>query len=547
MNGKVIDFKFSQQARMVKRTTRGGRNRVYSENMSDDDTKPPPKKRLRKRKNTKDDGTIWVDDDTIKEEPQEENVLTIEFVLQNEEDYSDDDSEYKPSDGEEDGFIQYLLEKYAVSPQTVKEHVFPPDKKKKQKEEKLPMKLTKQEEVFYKKQDPAKRKELLDLMNKVSNLSIDEGVVPYKFRVLELPISDFVKANVMKKVGILNEVGYESGEAHKLRAWVDAFMRVPFGKTVPLPVTFKDGQAKCTDFMIKAKKVMDKHIYGMESAKLQIMQIIAQWIVNPGSVGNVIALQGPMGVGKTSFARNAIAEVLQRPFEFFTLGGASDIANFIGHSYTYEGSLWGRIVDSLIHAGTMNPVMYFDELDKISTTAHGEEIVSMMIHMTDRSQNSQFHDRYFAGVDFDLSQCLFVFSFNDIDKVHPILRDRMTVIHCGGYSEKDKTVILKDYIWPEVIERLRFEPGSVTLSESATKYMISEFSSEEKGVRTLIRTVESMMTRLNMLRVANHESMKEYNFYMDLKFPLEITEPVVKTLLGDFNKKEPETWRSLYN
>jgi len=284
----------------------------------------------------------------------------------------------------------------------------------------------------------------------------------------------------------------------------------------------------------------------MEPAKLQIMQTIAQWIVNPSSVGNVIALQGPMGVGKTSFARNAIAEVLQRPFEFFTLGGASDIANFIGHSYTYEGSMWGRIVDSLMHSKTMNPVMYFDELDKVSTTPQGDEIVSMMIHMTDRSQNTQFHDRYFAGVDFDLSQCLFVFSFNDIDKVHPILRDRMNIINCDGYTEKDKTVILKDYIMPQILERLCFKKEDVILSDSAIKFMIEEYSKEEKGVRTLIRTVESMMTRINMLRVAKHESMKDYKFYMDIEFPLTITEPVIKTILIDSSKKEPEPWRSLY-
>jgi ATP-dependent Lon protease len=260
----------------------------------------------------------------------------------------------------------------------------------------------------------------------------------------------------------------------------------------------------------------------------------------------VIALQGPMGVGKTSCARNAIAEVLQRPFEFFTLGGASDISNFIGHSYTYEGSLWGRIVDSLMNAKTMNPVMYFDELDKISGTPQGEEIVSMMIHLTDRSQNSQFHDRYFAGVDFDLSQCLFVFSFNDMDKVHPILKDRMTIIQCEGYNDKDKTIILKDYIWPQILEMLNFQKEDILLNDQAIKFMIEEFSNEEKGVRTLIRTVESMMTRLNMLRVANDESMKQYKFYMPFSLPFEITEEVAKKLLAGFEKKQDETWKSLY-
>jgi len=166
--------------------------------------------------------------------------------------------------------------------------------------------------------------------------------------------------------------------------------------------------------------------------------------------------------------------------------------------------------------------------------------------LTDRSQNTQFHDRYFAGVDFDLSQCLFVFSFNDMDKVHPILRDRMTVIHCEGYNDKDKTIILKEYIWPQILEMLSFKKQDILLKDSAIKFMIENFSKEEKGVRTLIRTVESMMTRLNMLRVANDESMKQYNFYMPFSLPFEITEEVAKKLLSGFEKKQDETWKSLY-
>jgi ATP-dependent Lon protease len=199
-----------------------------------------------------------------------------------------------------------------------------------------------------------------------------------------------------------------------------------------------------------------------------------------------------------------------------------------------------------MHAGTMNPVFYFDEVDKISSTPHGEEITSMLIHLTDRSQNTQFHDRYFSGVEFDVSQCLFVFSLNDLDKVHPILRDRMTIINCEGYNEKDKKEILKDYVLPQLYQRLKFTEDELVFTDDAMKFIISEFSAEEKGVRTLIRTVESMMTRLNMLRVANDETMKEYSFYMDLSFPLTVDEKVVKTLLCDATKKEPESWRTMY-
>jgi ATP-dependent Lon protease len=170
----------------------------------------------------------------------------------------------------------------------------------------------------------------------------------------------------------------------------------------------------------------------------------------------------------------------------------------------------------------------------------------MLIHLTDRSQNSQFHDRYFSGIDFDMSQCLFVFSLNDIERVHPILRDRMTIIQCDGYNEKDKTEILKGYIWPQLVERLRFDPKDISFTDNGLAFLINEYSKDEKGVRTLIRTVEGLMTRLNMLRVADKETMKDYPFYMDVSFPLQVDEKVIKTLLGDTSAKEIESWRTMY-
>jgi ATP-dependent Lon protease len=192
----------------------------------------------------------------------------------------------------------------------------------------------------------------------------------------------------------------------------------------------------------------------------------------------------------------------------------------------------------------MNPVIYFDELDKVSTTAHGEEIISMLIHLTDRSQNSHFHDRYFAGVDFDLSQCLFVFSFNDETKIHPILKDRMQVITCSGYTAEDKKVILSQYIWPQVLKRLNME-NDLTITDEAVKFMISEYSNEEEGVRVLIRSVETLVTRINLLRIADEKTAKSYPFYKAVKLPMSITPDDIKALLVE-SKVVNESWRHLY-
>lgn len=516
---------------------------------------------LRKRK----EGVEWVKDDTLDEsededyEPSESEDEDMESSegempviklpkgaivhvnlnidasrLAMEEDESEMDVE------EEDPFLAHLMNKY-VHPAGKRKS---PNQRAKPGDALVPhLELNENEEEYYEGLSKARRRELNSKMKALSGL-VSTGEVPYKFRVLELPIQDAVKASVIRKIDALAEM--EDGEGFKLRNWVDQFLRIPFGVQIPLPVKMSDGVSKCGEFLTQARHTMDKAVYGMQPAKAQVMQVLAQWIANPNSVGNVIALKGPMGVGKTSFARHGIASVLQRPFEFFSLGGASDAANFVGHSFTYEGSVCGRIVDSLIQARCMNPVMYFDELDKISSTAHGEEIVSLLIHLTDRSQNSQFHDRYFAGVDFDLSQCLFVFSFNDESKVHPILRDRLQVISCSGYSADEKKVILEQYVWPELCERLAFSKNELELTPEALKNMIEDHSKDEDGVRNLIRCAETLVTRLNLLRIADAETRKTYKWGRDVSFPLKLTPELVAHILQEPKVPKDEAWRSMY-
>ena len=521
---------------MPKRASRANaRQRKCSEDNTDDPPPPPKKPRYNLRRRTPDQ-TIWVNDDTLSsdgesESDEEEEPVTVTI-------------EFNTSQSDDEELLELLgSNKFSLGNFTreIKRNV------PKKPSEQLPIELNRIEKKYYQTLPQSQRKDMFESMRRISNLMVDEGEVPYKFKVLQMPVSDYTKSIVLKKLDALAEMAGDSGGSYKLRTWVDGFLRVPFGRSVPLPVRIEDGIEKCTSFMTDARKRMDSDIYGMNDAKTQIMQVLSQWISNPSAVGNAIVLCGSPGIGKTAFARNAIADVLRRPFSFFTLGGASDIANFNGHSYTYEGSTWGRIADSLMQAGVMNPVMYFDELDKISSTPHGEEIVSMLIHLTDRSQNTEFHDKYFAGIDFDMSQCLFVFSVNDIEKVHPILRDRMTVIQCGDYTVKDKLEILKRHILPTLTSRVRLQMSDLIFDDVALTYIIEEYSKNEGGMRSIIRVVETMMTRINMLRLSNHSSMKEYPFYMEVKFPLTITPKTIRTLLKGTDKpKVDQSFLAMY-
>ena len=506
------------------------------------------------------DEDVDEEDDVEESEPEEEAPSIRVPILKNsrirididnrprsrydDDEEEDDEEEYEEDEEDEEdipkgGFLGYLMNKYVPSHRMKKSKT----KADESGAESPALELNEDEQDYFEELPKSKQKKLNKQMKQLATL-VKDGEVPHKFRILELPIADSLKATVIKKLDMLARMEDEGGENHKLRAWVDGFLRIPFGVHVPLPVKLDDGPKPCAEFLAQTRKTLDGAVYGMQGAKTQIMQILAQWISNPQSVGNVIALRGPMGVGKTSFARNGVAKVLNRPFEFFSLGGATDSANFVGHSFTYEGSTWGRIADSLMTARCMNPVMYFDELDKVSETAHGQEIISMLIHMTDRSQNTQFHDRYFAGVDFDLSQCLFVFSYNDESKIHPVLRDRIQVIQCSGYTADEKKIILTQYVVPQILERTKLT--DVTFSEEAIKFLISETSKEEEGVRTLMRAVETLVTRINLLRIADEETAKSYKFYTKITLPLTITSETAKHILQDLSAVPNESWRHLY-
>ena len=293
--------------------------------------------------------------------------------------------------------------------------------------------------LYFKKLSIEEQKKYLEEMNTVSECF--DVVKPYRFALFDTPLPTTLKAIALKKINALRMMEPGSGEYYKIKQWVDTFMRIPFEKYSNLPIHIDDGIDKCHNFMAYAKETLDKEVYGLNDAKMQIMQMIGQWITNPKAVGTAIAIQGPMGTGKTTLVKQGISKIMNRFFAFIALGGATDSSFLEGHSYTYEGSTWGKIVDIIIQSRTMNPIIYFDELDKISDTPRGQEIVGILTHLTDTAQNTQFHDKYFAEVDFNLSKCLFIFSYNDEEKVNPILKDRMYRIKTKGYSVKDKTII----------------------------------------------------------------------------------------------------------
>ena len=230
-----------------------------------------------------------------------------------------------------------------------------------------------------------------------------------------------------------------------------------------------------------------------------------------------------MGNGKTTLVKEGIAKAIGRPFSFIALGGQSDSSLFEGHSYTYEGSHWGRIIDILIDSKCMNPVIYFDELDKVSETYKGEEIIHMLTHLTDPSQNSLFQDNYYPGINIDLSKVLFIFSFNDESKVNRILKDRMYVINTKGFNTKEKIRICREYIFPELYDTYLFKSDDIIIDDNILEYIIEKYTNKEEGVRNLKRCIEGIISKINIYYLTGNNADVELNFKIkDFKLPYNV-------------------------
>ena len=257
-------------------------------------------------------------------------------------------------------------------------------------------------------------------------------------------------------------------------------------------------------YMKEVEKILDLAVYGHTESKREIKRLIAQWMSGKME-GIVLGFHGPPGVGKTCFAKKGIAKCLfdsegnSRPFCIFQLGGAADGSVLEGHSYTYVGAKPGRLVEFLQETKCMNPIIYFDELDKVSETDKGKEIIDILIHLTDKSQNKEIFDKYFSGIDLDFSKCIIIFSYNDASKVNRILRDRITEIKINPLKKNEKIYISKKYTFKEIEDELNF---NCSMSDELIEYIIDTYTFEA-GVRKLNEKFYQIFREINLRILEN--------------------------------------------
>ena len=333
----------------------------------------------------------------------------------------------------------------------------------------------------------------------------DEEILPLRFQVLNSELPNNTKMEIFDKL----ENQPMLSDNSKYLNYVKSLLKIPMNKFTPFPTSLISDPSAVTKYIEDCNDSFKHEVYGHDIVKNEFLTMIGSWLKTGYSneYGNVIGVSGPVGVGKTTLIKDGLAKALNRPFYFISLGGTSYSSFLTGHGYTYEGSTYGEIARGLIETKCMDPIFYFDELDKISTDSKGEEIVHALIHLTDPAQNNQFHDRYFAGVDLDVSRSLFVFSYNDPNKVNPILRDRIHEILLDDFDIQQKTDIALTYILPKMCKTMEICIENLLQFEDGVIEHLVELCEDNTGMRKLKLILVRMLRILNLAYLTKGETI----------------------------------------
>jgi hypothetical protein len=297
------------------------------------------------------------------------------------------------------------------------------------------------------------------------------------------------------------ESGYNTNFSHIIKN-LDFFQRY---------MNIKKSMFNIQNYLKYVEKTLNNCVYSHNNAKKQVIRIIGQWMNGDGDSlsASVLGFEGNPGVGKTTLAKGLAKCLLdenneERPLAIIAIGGDANASSLVGHSYTYVGSTWGQIVQILMEKKCMNPIIVIDELDKISKTEQGKEIIGILTHLLDPSQNKNFQDKYFTGIPLDLSKVLFILSYNNVEALDKIMLDRIQRIKFENLSVEDKLVVAKQHLLPEICSKFGLN-NMFEFPDDTLKYII-EFHTLEPGVRKLKEKLYNIIAEVNL----NILNLKEY-------------------------------------
>jgi ATP-dependent Lon protease len=307
-----------------------------------------------------------------------------------------------------------------------------------------------------------------------SELGEDDDIETYRSKIEALPVSDEIREQLTKELGRLQKQPYGSSEASVIRSYLDTCLEIPWGKKTQETININ-----------KARKILNDEHYGLDNVKERICEYLAVKQLSPDIKGGLICLVGPPGTGKTSIAQS-IAKATNRKLVRISLGGVHDEAEIRGHRRTYIGSMPGRIISGIIQAGSCNPLMVLDEIDKLGSDYRGDPSAALL-EAFDGEQNSSFRDNYLE-LPFDLSEVFFITTANSLDTIPRALLDRMEVIELHSYTDEEKLQIAKNHLIPKQRKKHGLRANQLKFEDAAIREIIRSYT-RESGVRILEREI----------------------------------------------------------
>ena len=324
-----------------------------------------------------------------------------------------------------------------------------------------------------------------------SELGEGEGadeIGEYREKIAAADLPDVVREKLNKELGRLAKQPFGSSESSVLRSYLDIALELPWGKTTKEKISVS-----------AVKKALDRDHFGLDKVKERILEFVAVKQLAPELKGQVLCLVGPPGVGKTSVAMS-MARAMNRKLARISLGGVSDEAEIRGHRKTYVGSMPGRILNAINQAGSCNPLILLDEIDKLGHDHRGDP-ASALLEVLDGEQNATFRDN-FLELPFDLSDVLFVTTANTTDTIPRPLLDRMEVIELSSYTDEEKIQIAKRHLLPKELKRHGLSKTQLKLTDGAIREIITAYT-RESGVRVLERQLATVCRKAAMKVVAD--------------------------------------------
>lgn len=333
-----------------------------------------------------------------------------------------------------------------------------------------------------------------------------DEIEEYRKKIESAKLPESVTEKLKKELGRLAKQPFGSSESSVLRGYLDVCLELPWGKTTKEKINVSH-----------VRKILDQDHYGMEKVKERILEFVAVKQLAPDLKGQVLCLVGPPGVGKTSIGMS-MARAMNRKLARVSLGGVSDEAEIRGHRKTYVGSMPGRIINAINQAGSCNPLILLDEIDKMGHDHRGDP-ASALLEVLDGEQNSTFRDN-FLELPFDLSEVLFITTANSLDTIPKPLLDRMEVIELGSYTDEEKLQIAKKHLLPKQMKRHGLTSAQLKISDHAIREIVASYT-RESGVRMLERKLAAVCRKAAM-KVVSDEGEKT----------IRITEKDLKEYLG---------------